>query len=65
VKDGFLDLAEVYEIEATEAEINKFRLKFGDLLLNEGGDPDKLGRGSFWGGVIPECIPKSHLSGAL
>jgi type I restriction enzyme S subunit len=44
VKDGYLDLSEVYEVEATAGEIEKCQLKFGDLLLTEGGDPDKLGR---------------------
>ena len=44
VKDGFLDLSDVYEIEATRAEIDKCRLQWGDLLLTEGGDPDKLYR---------------------
>jgi type I restriction enzyme, S subunit len=61
VKDGHLDLADVYEIEATEAEIVKWRLKSGDLLLTEGGDPDKLGRGTFWEEQIPECIHQNHI----
>lgn len=61
VKDGYLDLSNVYEIEATDAEIAKLRLRFGDLLLTEGGDPDKLGRGTFWQDQIPECIHQNHI----
>lgn len=61
VKDGYLDLSEVYEIEATEAEIEKYRLQWGDVLLTEGGDADKLGRGTFWEEQIPLCIHQNHI----
>ncbi|WP_231749606.1 restriction endonuclease subunit S [Tautonia plasticadhaerens] len=61
VKDGHLDLSDVNEIDATEAEIEKLRLKSGDLLLTEGGDADKLGRGTFWEGQIPDCIHQNHI----
>jgi type I restriction enzyme S subunit len=61
VKDGHLDLADVKEIEATESEIDKWRLQRGDLLLTEGGDPDKLGRGTYWQEEIPECIHQNHI----
>lgn len=61
VKDGYLDLSNVYEIEATEEEIKKWKLKFGDILLTEGGDADKLGRGTFWAGKIHECIHQNHI----
>jgi type I restriction enzyme S subunit len=61
VKDERLDLSDVYQIEATEAEIQKLRLQSGDLLLTEGGDPDKLGRGTFWEQQIPECIHQNHI----
>lgn len=61
VKDGYLDLADVYEIYATEKEIDKCRLKYGDLLLTEGGDPDKLGRGTFWQEEIEEAIHQNHI----
>lgn len=61
VKDGYLDLSDVYEIQATEADIKKCRLKYGDLLLTEGGDPDKLGRGTFWQNEIPLCIHQNHI----
>ncbi len=61
VKDGRLDLSDVYEIDATEDEIEKCRLRHGDLLLTEGGDSDKLGRGTFWQEQIPECIHQNHI----
>ncbi len=61
VKDGRLDLSDVYTIEATEGEIAKCSLAYGDLLLTEGGDPDKLGRGTFWQGELDECIHQNHI----
>lgn len=61
VQDGRLDLSKVKTIEATEAEISGLRLLSGDLLLTEGGDPDKLGRGCLWANELPECIHQNHI----
>jgi type I restriction enzyme S subunit len=61
VQDRRLDLNTVKTIEATEAEISRYQLKLGDLLLTEGGDPDKLGRGSLWNEEITECIHQNHI----
>ncbi len=61
VKDGYLNLSEIKKIEVTEAEIHKYKLMSGDLLLTEGGDPDKLGRGSVWNCDIDECIHQNHI----
>jgi type I restriction enzyme S subunit len=61
VKDGRLDLSDVYDTPATEAEIARCALRYGDLLLTEGGDPDKLGRGSFWEQQLSECIHQNHI----
>ncbi|ATR81718.1 restriction endonuclease [Pseudomonas sp. HLS-6] len=61
VQDGFLDLSEIKEIEATERDIKKYRLKAGDILMTEGGDFDKLGRGAMWSGEIAECIHQNHI----
>lgn len=30
-------------------------------LLTEGGDPDKLGRGTLWKGELSECIHQNHV----
>lgn len=61
VKDGYLDLSEIKQIDVTEAEFQKWRLLDGDILLTEGGDLDKLGRGTFWSGQIPDCIHQNHI----
>lgn len=61
VQDGFLDLSEIKEIEASERDIEKYRLKAGDILMTEGGDFDKLGRGAMWSGEIAECIHQNHI----
>jgi type I restriction enzyme S subunit len=61
VQDRRLDLSSVKTIQATEAEISRYQLKCGDLLLTEGGDPDKLGRGSLWNEEVSECIHQNHI----
>lgn len=61
VKDGYLDLSKVKEIEVTNEEIEKYALHKGDILLTEGGDPDKLGRGCLWNDEIPNCLHQNHI----
>jgi type I restriction enzyme, S subunit len=61
VQRGHIDLTEVKEIEATESEIAVLQLREGDVLLNEGGDRDKLGRGWVWSGQLPLCIHQNHV----
>lgn len=61
VQDKQLDLSAVKIIEAGRAEIDRYRLLKDDLLLTEGGDPDKLGRGTLWNEEIPEAIHQNHI----
>lgn len=61
VKDGYLDLSEIKSIDVTENELQKWRLLDGDILLTEGGDLDKLGRGTFWSEQILDCIHQNHI----
>jgi type I restriction enzyme S subunit len=61
VQDGFLDLGEVKTIPLRPSEIDRFRLLPGDMLMTEGGDPDKLGRGAIWTGQIPYCAHQNHV----
>ena len=61
VQRGYLDLSEVKTIRASEADISSLALRAGDILFNEGGDRDKLGRGWVWEGQIAECIHQNHV----
>lgn len=61
VQRGYLDMEEIKTIEAPEAVIEELRLQPGDVLFNEGGDRDKLGRGWIWEGQIAECIHQNHV----
>jgi type I restriction enzyme, S subunit len=61
VQDGYLDLRQVKEVEVLESEKDKWQLQRGDILLTEGGDWDKLGRGAVWGEEIPNCIHQNHI----
>ncbi|MCR9129622.1 MAG: restriction endonuclease subunit S [Alphaproteobacteria bacterium] len=61
VQDRRIDLSVVKTIAATETERARFKLRPDDLLLTEGGDPDKLGRGALWDGQISVCIHQNHV----
>lgn len=61
VQDKQLLLDSVKDIDATEAEIERYRLHPGDVLMTEGGDPDKLGRGTVWREELPEAIHQNHI----
>lgn len=54
-------LDDLKTIAATRREIEKWTLKDGDLLLTEGGDLDKLGRGACWRGQVSLCIHQNHI----
>ena len=45
VQGGYVDLNDLATIEVTPDEDLKYRLHSGDVLMTEGGDRDKLGRG--------------------
>lgn len=61
VQDGYLDLTDVKTIRIPKATVDKYLLKEGDVLMNEGGDFDKLGRGSVWKGEIEPCLHQNHI----
>ncbi len=61
VQDGYVDLSEVLEIEVAASDADRYLLKVGDVLMNEGGDNDKLGRGTVWQGQIDPCIHQNHV----
>ncbi|MCA4433732.1 restriction endonuclease subunit S [Acinetobacter baumannii] len=61
VQDKYLNLSIIKTIEASDDEIKRYKLRQGDLLLTEGGDPDKLGRGTLWNNEVDECIHQNHV----
>lgn len=61
VKDGYIDWTTIKTIEATEQEIERYRLLTDDVLMTEGGDPDKLGRGAIIKEPLENCIHQNHI----
>lgn len=61
VQDGYLDLREVALIEIERSDLNRYAVLPGDVLMNEGGDLDKLGRGALWHGQINPCVHQNHV----
>ncbi|EMN7203383.1 restriction endonuclease subunit S [Vibrio parahaemolyticus] len=61
VQDGYLDLSEIKTIKVPKSKSERFLLRENDVLVNEGGDFDKLGRGSIWSGQISPCAHQNHV----
>jgi type I restriction enzyme S subunit len=61
VQDGHLKLDDVTTIEVPEAVAHHVELRADDVLMTEGGDLDKLGRGTIWSGEIPDCLHQNHI----
>nr|ABP44886.1 restriction modification system DNA specificity domain [Mycolicibacterium gilvum PYR-GCK] len=61
VQRGRLNLDEVTKIRVPQSKADALRLRPGDVLLNEGGDRDKLARGWVWEGQVPDCIHQNHV----
>lgn len=61
VKSGYIDWTTVKTIEATKSEIEQYHLQPFDVLMTEGGDPDKLGRGAIIQNPPKDCIHQNHI----
>jgi type I restriction enzyme S subunit len=61
VQDGYLNLDDITTISVTPAEAKSYELQPQDILMNEGGDNDKLGRGTVWEGQVAPCIHQNHV----
>lgn len=61
VQRARLNLEDIAYIRVPEEKARQLALQPGDVLLNEGGDRDKLGRGWIWEGQIPGCIHQNHV----
>jgi type I restriction enzyme S subunit len=61
VQAGALDLRVVKHIEVERADLDRYALHPGDVLMTEGGDFDKLGRSAIWAGEIEPCVHQNHV----
>lgn len=61
VLDGRIDTSDVKTVRIVKTQYERYALRKGDLLLTEGGDLDKLGRGAVWDGRIDECLHQNHV----
>ena len=61
VQDGFLDLKEIKESTLEKDDVERYLLQSEDVLFTEGGDFDKLGRGSIWRDEIVPCLHQNHI----
>lgn len=61
VLDGDIDLETVATIDVPPDVARRHELRPGDVLMTEGGDNDKLGRGTVWNGEIGGCLHQNHV----
>lgn len=61
VQGEYVDLTDVAHILVLPVEAEKYQLHKGELLMTEGGDRDKLGRGCVWNGEIEPCLHQNHV----
>ena len=61
VQDGYLNLEDIHNIDIEPSQLERYLLRNGDVLMNEGGDNDQLGRGAVWYAPINNCIHQNHV----
>ena len=61
VQDGRLDLSDIAEVSLPAEYAQRYELRSGDVVVTEGGDYDKLGRGCIWEGQISPCLHQNHI----
>ncbi|MET8713370.1 hypothetical protein ABZV52_09430 [Streptomyces sp. NPDC004735] len=61
VQAGSVALDNVSEVTVPREIADRSTLRPGDVLMTEGGDLDKLGRGTVWRGELPGCLHQNHV----
>jgi type I restriction enzyme S subunit len=61
VQMGHVDTTDVATVAVPTAEAERCTLRVGDVLMTEGGDIDKLGRGTVWDGSVDGCLHQNHV----
>lgn len=61
VQRGYLVLDKIKTIPIEKSKLADLQLQEWDVLYNEGGDLDKLGRGWIWENQVQPCITQNHV----
>ncbi|MEU4773954.1 restriction endonuclease subunit S [Micromonospora sp. NPDC023644] len=61
VQAGYVELSTVTEVTVPRYIAKRCTLRAGDVLMTEGGDLDKLGRGTVWNGELTDCLHQNHV----
>lgn len=61
VQVGYVDLREIKTVRVPPDRAAASMLQPGDVLMTEGGDIDKLGRGALWRGEVPNMLHQNHI----
>jgi type I restriction enzyme S subunit len=61
VQVGYVDLREIKTVRVPPDKAAMSMLQPGDVLMTEGGDIDKLGRGAIWRGELPDMLHQNHV----
>ncbi len=61
VFDGYLDLEDVLQMDFDEQDFEKYMLRSGDILLNEGQSRELVGRSCIYHGEIEGCCFQNTL----
>lgn len=61
VQPGWLELESVTDITVPRSLAERCTLRIGDVLMTEGGDLDKLGRGTMWRGELAGALHQNHV----
>ncbi len=61
VQVGYVDLSEIKTVRVPLEKAAASMLRPGDVLMTEGGDIDKLGRGALWRGELPDMLHQNHI----
>ncbi len=61
VFDGYIDTSDVLQMYFSDSEFETFRLRNGDILLNEGQSLELVGRSAVYKGDPPDCCFQNTL----
>ncbi len=61
VMDGWISFDDVLRMHFPEAELGKFEIHAGDILLNEGQSTELVGRSAIYHGEVPGCCIQKTL----